>query len=230
MTLPSTSARRAAATVVPATDGPAIPRTAYQRLVDFLVVRIDHGPADAIICFGSRDLAVPQAAAALFHHGAAPIVLTTGGVAFDGQRLEADVFADHLQRAGVPPERIVRERRSRHTGENVTFGMAALTKAIGPVRSLIAVCWPAATRRCLLTLARHHPTVAVSTSPALTGVAHRRAADGHGVAATLAEFDRLTSYAAQGFIAEAPIPPLVQRAAAQVRRALQTADGPIPVP
>jgi uncharacterized SAM-binding protein YcdF (DUF218 family) len=92
---------------------------------------------DAIIVLGAslgaHDELTPvlaervAAAAMLFTAGAAPIVITTGGVT-GGQRAEATVIADALVIAGVPREAIVVEDRSQTTAENA-HNAALLTTA-----------------------------------------------------------------------------------------------------
>jgi len=92
---------------------------------------------DAIVVLGAslgaNDTLTPvlaervAAAAKLFDQGAAPIVITTGGVT-GGQRAEAAVIADALVIAGVPREHILVEDRSQTTAENA-HNVAALTTA-----------------------------------------------------------------------------------------------------
>ncbi len=59
-----------------------------------------------------------EAAAALWHAGVAPVVVTTGGRAPGRSVSEADAAATVLHRAGVPDAAIVRESASTSTVEN----------------------------------------------------------------------------------------------------------------
>ncbi len=187
---------------------------AYATVFDYLAVTDDVGPSDAIVCFGSRDRQVPARAAELFHRGAAPVVVTTGGVPLVHERCEADVFADELVRHGVPRDRIVTERDSGHTGENVTLGMAALRARLGPIASVISVAWPFAARRCVATFAQHHPEVTVRSSPALARPGERIPLTRSSARWALEQLARLAPYAERGFIAPHDEPPKVRHAAA----------------
>jgi len=113
-------------------------------------------PRDAIVVLGARlgpdgeltpilDERV-VAAAALFHAGAGPRVVVTGGITRTARgpwaassrpaartpargrarRAEADALADGLVAAGVPADAIVIERRAQTTAENARFTAALL--------------------------------------------------------------------------------------------------------
>lgn len=62
-----------------------------------------------------------RAAAALWHAGVAPVVVTTGGRAPGRTTSEADAAASVLLQAGVPDAAIVRESTSTSTVENAEF-------------------------------------------------------------------------------------------------------------
>ena len=57
--------------------------------------------------------------------GADPIVITSGGRGPDESVPEADAMADYLVRQGIPDDRILRERESRTTEENLRYSAAA---------------------------------------------------------------------------------------------------------
>ncbi len=94
------------------------------------------GPRDAIVVLGSTllpsgaltDVLAERVATAaqLFHAGAAPIVVATGGLLHGAPRTEADAMAEALRAAGVPAAAIVLERASRSTYENARFTAALL--------------------------------------------------------------------------------------------------------
>ena len=195
---------------------------AFRALWRHLVVADPTGPSDAIFCFGSRDRAVPARAAELHAAGVAPLVMVSGGGLIDGHRTEADVFAEDLVARGVPPEQIVRERESRNTGENVTFGVRGLEVHVR-LRRITAVSWPLVARRCRATVARHHPTVTVASAPALAHPDEVWAATPRTVRAALGEWDRLGTYVARGFTVAQPRPPEVRTAVRTLRRALADA-------
>ncbi|MCB0985133.1 MAG: YdcF family protein [Ilumatobacter sp.] len=209
-------------------------RNAYATLAAFLAplddIRGDGAAATAIMCFGSRDLHVPITAAEIFHQGAADLVVCTGGVELLDGRPEADVFAAHLVTLGVPAHRIIVERESTHTHDNVVFGMEALRTAVPSTggESVISVAWPFVARRGLATFALRYPDVAVRSVPAFcrpgepapfTVVTGGWAVD---------QLDRLGHYAARGDIAPVDVPAEVAAAAHHLRRVMawHRADDP----
>jgi len=192
---------------------------AFRTLWHYLVLPDRPRSSDVIFCFGSLDLRVPIRAAELFHRGVAPRVVVTGGPPAPGEPPEGDVFADRLVADGVPAERIVIERRSRHTGENVVLGMAAAADGQVPVRRAALVAWPLALRRCRATFAHHFPDV--RTFPLSAGNSFRvfRGATGPGDAA-LDELERIRTYGRSGLMVPQVIPPAVERAAAALQKQL----------
>jgi len=97
-------------------------------------------PRDAIVVLGATlgpgDTLTPilaervNAAAALFAAGAAPKIVTTGGVTGRAHRAEADVLAEALIAAGVPREAIVVEDRAQTTRDNARFTAALLAPGV----------------------------------------------------------------------------------------------------
>ncbi|HRE03775.1 MAG TPA: YdcF family protein [Ilumatobacteraceae bacterium] len=179
---------------------------AFARVFDFLALRHEITARDAIFCFGSRDPDVPAVAAALFHDGAAPWVVTTGGVELDDGRCEAAVFADDLAALGVPTDRIIVEGYSTDTSDNVVLGVAALAAQIGPVRSLLSVAWPFAARRCVATLAVHHPEIAVCSVPATPDPATRSPLNPATASWANAQLATLIRYGERGLIVPQAVP------------------------
>lgn len=192
----------------------------YDVLFDYLAVTDDLAPSDAIVCFGSRDPLVPVRAARLYHDGFAPIVVTTGGVALHAGRSEADVFADELISRDVPADRVLVERDSSHTGDNVSLALALLRVHGAQVASVVAVAWPFAARRCRATFARHAPTLTVRSAPSFDRPGVRTPLTATTARWALEQLDRLRRYAAAGEIAEVIVPAAVTAAAAAVREAL----------
>ena len=68
------------------------------------------------------------AGAALYHAGAAPRVVATGGVTAGAPRAEADAMADALRVAGVPEAAIVVERAAQTTADNARLVAALLRR------------------------------------------------------------------------------------------------------
>jgi uncharacterized SAM-binding protein YcdF (DUF218 family) len=113
-------------------------------------------PRDALVVLGAplRDGALSPvlaervaAAIALWRAGAAHWVVATGGVTGGAHRAEADAIAEALVAGGVPEERVIVERESRTTAENVARS-AALLAACG-ARSAWLVTQPFHARRAV---------------------------------------------------------------------------------
>lgn len=204
----------------------AAAQAGFRALWDYLVVHDLPVETDAIFCFGSRDRGVPRRAAELFAAGRAPLVLVSGGAPLEGDRGEADVFADDLVALGVPADRIVVERRSVHTGENVALGLRALRAHID-VRRVTAVSWPLASRRVRATFARQDRSLVVTAAPSLGPDDERWPATPRAVRAALGEWDRAMSYATLGYTVRQPRPLAVRRAVHLLREELARVQAPV---
>lgn len=107
----------------------------------------DTGPWDVVVLAGCRvhPNGSPSSAlqrrisetAALWHGGAAPLVVTTGGETAPGRPTEAFVAARGLRARGVPADVIRLEDRSRNTAENAEFTRVLLG---GDLRVLVVSC------------------------------------------------------------------------------------------
>lgn len=75
---------------------------------------------------------------ALFHAGAAPRVMFSGGQSTP-QWIEADVMADHARALGVPAHAIVKESLSRDTIENARFSVVQLRRELGRMPKILLV-------------------------------------------------------------------------------------------
>lgn len=118
----------------------------------------DPAEADALLCLCSFDTSVAHTTADLYQRGCAPWVVVSGGLAHQAdvaatgwERPEADVFAEILERRGVPATRIVRETESQNTGENFKFSLTKMSEAGVQARSLLCVQKPYMLRRTRLT-------------------------------------------------------------------------------
>src|ERR1035437_333368 len=86
---------------------------------EYLQLKHDPIPGDAIVAFGTNDLRVARFAARLYHEGFGPILVCTGGVAHQGDllaanwhRTEAEMYAGEAVALGVPRDRIRLELRA----------------------------------------------------------------------------------------------------------------------
>jgi len=192
-------------------------RASFRTVWDHLVPSAVPPRVDALLCFGSRDRSVARAAAGHFLADRAPWALVTGGARFPDGVTEADRFAEDLVAHGVPADRIVKEERARHTGENVQLGMQVLrARGLDP-RSVALVCWPLAARRALATFGFHEPDVEAWAAPSRDDETQYLRASPRVVAAALGEVGRLERYGAAGLINPVPTPPAVDEAARHLR-------------
>jgi uncharacterized SAM-binding protein YcdF (DUF218 family) len=103
-------------------------------------------PADAIVVFGAAEYSgrpspVLRArldhALEVYHRGAAPVVITTGGAAADPSFSEGGVGLDYLMRHGVPERSLIAETQGRDTAESA-IRVGVIMRANG-LHSCIAV-------------------------------------------------------------------------------------------
>lgn len=196
-------------------------------LWNYLRLAIPAAPAECLLVFGGHDLGVAGRAADLYHSGAAPLVVVSGGsrAVPDGSDFptEADAIADVLLRRDVPKDAIALERLASNTSENFWLS-AELLRDLGlDPRSFLAVTKPYGERRLLATARRRWPGRAVAVTSEQAGfdayIAGGIPAD--RILSMLAgEALRLESYAATGLIDPGePVPAEILDAA----RALQAA-------
>ena len=196
-------------------------RALIQPLWDYLAVSDSPVVADVIFVFGSRDFAVPQRAAELYHAGHASRVLVSGregkmtrGV-FD--QPEALVFKDRLIAAGVPESAVLTEPHAGNTLDNVRFGMAVLRRSGETVTRALLVAKGFVMRRCVATFHQQFDDVQVCACPPSGGLDAALDRSGAAFAVRLAaEIDRLDRYAAKGDIRAQQIPDHVRVAARDV--------------
>lgn len=125
---------------------------------DYLALAETPRAADAIFVFGSRNLAVPARAAALYHEGHAPQVLVTGSYGCMTREVfpkpEALVFRDSLVEGGVSSSAILTEPVATNTLENVRLGVETLQRAGRMPSRVLLVAKGFVMRRCVATFAQ----------------------------------------------------------------------------
>lgn len=131
--------------------------------------------ADAIFTLCSFDLRVAHRAVDLFNCGRGQYLIFSGGYGKHTSKLfakpEAEVFADVALGRGVPKEKIILERESTNTGENVRFTYTLLQAMGLRPRTLILVQSPYMERRTYATFKKQWPDATVKfsvTSPQLS--------------------------------------------------------------
>lgn len=128
--------------------------------------------ADCIIVLGSHDTRVAERGAQVFLDGWAPLIVFSGNLgaltSAIWERPEAEIFADVAAGMGVPRERILVEKESTNTGENVDFSRKLLReRGIHPKRAIV-VQKPYMERRSYATFRKRWPDLEiVVTSPQL---------------------------------------------------------------
>lgn len=127
----------------------------------YIMVKTPLEPADLAFVFGTRHGIANFAdeIAKYWQREFFPWILIAGGSTKGETLPESDTLKNSLTSRGVPADRIICERRSTNTGENVEFSLTImrLHMNLQQVRSLIAVGKISSSRRYLMTLERHWP-------------------------------------------------------------------------
>lgn len=185
--------------------------------------------SDAILVLGSHDLIVARRGAELYLDGWAPLLIVSGGLGRVTSRFwaepEADLFAAEAIRLGVPPDRILRERESTNTGENVAFTRRLLAAHGLTPTSLILVQKPYMERRTYATFRKVWPEMpAVVTSPQvgldeyLSQCAHESLSEDEVVSIMVGDLQRIREYPARGFQIPQDMPDEVWQAGVELVR------------
>lgn len=142
---------------------------------DYMQMRMELYPVDALFVLCSMDTRVAEHAAELYHQGYAPKVIVSGGVGKltkdSFTKPEAYVFADILTKAGVPQDAIIIEDQSTNIGDNITFTHKLLKKLGLTITSFMIVQKPYVERRAFAAFKKLWPdnqAKILVTSPPLT--------------------------------------------------------------
>ena len=189
----------------------------YHRLNQSLV------QSDAILVLCSHDEMVARRGAELFLTSWAPLLIFSGGLGAITKHMwsepEADRFAEIAISMGVPDEKILRERRSTNTGENVRFTKELLVEKRLDPRSFIVVQKPYMERRSYATFKQVWPEAAiVVTSPQvsfgeyLANYSNRELKADDVISIMVGDLDRIRLYPSLGYQIEQEIPDEVWQA------------------
>jgi uncharacterized SAM-binding protein YcdF (DUF218 family) len=167
-------------------------------------------PSDLLFVFGTRvDEALrAQTACRLWRDGYFKHAIVSGGVTPGGDETECAVIKRAMVAGGIPSDRILEEHRATNTGENVIFSLPVIEAALGLATIKRVIClgnsWTA--RRYPMTLHRHWPEVEkmLLTVDSFVTPRARWHTDPRFCRLVLAEWDKIESYKAQGFIADWP--------------------------
>jgi uncharacterized SAM-binding protein YcdF (DUF218 family) len=167
-------------------------------------------PADLLFVFGTRHDEVLRAATAcrLWREGMFRWAIVSGGVTPGSRLSECAIIKQEMVLAGVPEERILEEHRATNTGENVIFSLPVIDAALGLKNIHSVIClgntWTA--RRYPMTLQRHWPKVEKMLLTVDSFAVSRERWHEHAELRrrVLAEWDKIETYKAKGFIADWP--------------------------
>ena len=182
-------------------------------------------PADCILVLGSHDTRVAERGAELYLAGMAPLLVFSGGLgrltADHWTEPEAVKFAQVARQRGVPANKILLEKHSTNTGENIKFTYQLLQENNFEVKSLILVQKPYMERRAYATFQKQWPGPPVQlfvTSPQIlfTQYPNNDISAEEVIRIMLGDLERIRTYPEQGF----QIPQIIPDAVGEAYKAL----------
>jgi len=139
---------------------------------DYMLMRQELKPMDAVFALGSSDVRVGERAADLFLQGYGKYLLLAGknggahGKHVWFEESEAERFAEIAKKKGVPDDKIIIEKGSTNTGENVLFMRKILDEKGLNLHSFVLVQKPYMERRTYATFRAQWPEAeCIVTSP-----------------------------------------------------------------
>ena len=194
-----------------------------QILWDFMHMGQQPERANVIVGFGCYDEDIPKRCAELFRRGFAPYVCFSGGLGRNTSgiwsRPEAERFAAIAISGGVPEDRIILEKESTNSAENLLFTPKVLAEAGVKAEKIIAVHKPYMEKRLWAAMQVYWPDVcAVYTSPQVSVEEHIAHAEAIGMTAKgvietiVGDVQRMELYAEKGYQRAVEIPDEVRAA------------------
>ncbi len=185
---------------------------------DYMLMHHELKPMDAIFALGSSDVRVGKRAAELFLSGYGKYLLLAGknggahGKNVWFEESEAERFAAIAREMGVPDDKIVIEKESTNTGENVRFMKKILEKKGLSLHSFLLVQKPYMERRSYATFRAQWPEAeCIVTSPQVPYAEYAKDlkyAD-RWIDLMAGDLQRIREYPKTGFQIEQEIPPEV---------------------
>jgi uncharacterized SAM-binding protein YcdF (DUF218 family) len=187
-------------------DRAPVSQAEAERIVRFLDLKAPPRQADLAFVFGTRHPDPAHIAAELFGQGMVRYVALTGGHSRLGVH-EALTHLKILLDAGVPRERVIVERSSTNTLENVTRALPLIADRIElkRIEAVVVVAKWYHCRRATMTLKRHLPPgIRYYTRTYEPDVVRRKDwhLDPEAARRVLKEWHNIPRYLAQGDIAE----------------------------
>ncbi len=139
---------------------------AAKKIWDYMLLKQPLEQADIIIALGCGDESVAERGASLYQDGYASLVLVSGGTGPKNKQLssglwteptEAEHFAKIILQRGVPTDKLLVERESTNTGENLAYSYELLRKSGLEPKSIIFIHKPHLERRILATTRKQWP-------------------------------------------------------------------------
>jgi len=173
--------------------------------------------SDAILVLCSHDERVAERAVELFRDDWAQLIIFSGGSGAITSKLwsepEAERFARIAVAAGVPQEKIIIEKNSTNTGDNVRFTRELLTNSGIDLQTFIVVQKPYMERRSYATFRKLWPEKdVIVTSPQMNFLDYLRnysnaaLSEVDVVSIMVGDLQRIMVYPERGFQIEQEIP------------------------
>lgn len=184
----------------------------YAKIVwDYMLMHHELRPMDAIFALGSNDTTVAERAGELYLQGFGSYVICAGGNGKGSEfnRPEAEVFEDVIEAMGVPKDKILLERNSTNTGENVLFTKKLLEEKGLTFTSFLLVQKPYMERRTYATFRKQWPEPdCIVTSPQVSYEEYGKDADfkERFITTMTGDLQRIRVYPKLGFQIEQDIP------------------------
>jgi uncharacterized SAM-binding protein YcdF (DUF218 family) len=184
-------------------------------IYDYMQLHQTLQKSDTLFVLCSYDTRVAVYAAELFNQGLAPWMIISGGSGELTEHLfsepEADVFATIAIKAGVPKDKIIIERTSTNTGENVRFTHALLKELGKDFTSFILIQKPYMERRSFATFVKQWPGNNINVQVSSPRLTYKEWFDNSedkqlSIRTMVGDLQRIKEYPALGFQIEQAIP------------------------
>jgi uncharacterized SAM-binding protein YcdF (DUF218 family) len=183
-------------------------KNVMDRIGCYVMIKTPVEVADLAFVFGTRD-GVEEFTYEIdryWKRGFFPWIVIAGGSTQGNPNPESEILCNKLVDRGIDESRIICERNSKNTGENVQLSLPLIKQRIAfdRVRSIIAVGKISSSRRYLMTLERYWPGPKKMILPInYFGVPENRwFEDAEFQSRVMEEWDKIPRYLAMGFLKE----------------------------
>ena len=183
-------------------------KNVIERIGCYVMIKTPVEVADLAFVFGTRD-GVEEFTNEIdryWKRGFFPWIVIAGGSTQGNPNPESEILCNKLVDRGIDESRIICERNSKNTGENVQLSLPLIKQRIAfdRIRSIIAVGKISSSRRYLMTLERYWPGPKKMILPInYFGVPENRwFEDAEFQSRVMEEWDKIPRYLAMGFLKE----------------------------